>query len=127
MDTSQNWRGRPGRDPETEANRLKQRFGAVSRHYERAMAWSASRRAARRWGKMLALVAAGALAAWMALATLSPWPPAMTLRHLAAAPNCDAARFVKLAPSHRGGPGYWQDHDADGDGVACEPWRVMRM
>ncbi|MER9165284.1 excalibur calcium-binding domain-containing protein [Mesorhizobium sp. M7A.F.Ca.US.010.02.1.1] len=40
--------------------------------------------------------------------------PLSVLRHLAAFPNCTAAR--------RGEPGYWPTHDADHDGIACEPW-----
>lgn len=47
-------------------------------------------------------------------------------RHLLAAPNCSAARLVGVAPARRGEPGYWDDHDADHDGIACEPiptWR----
>ena len=39
----------------------------------------------------------------------SPWA---ALRHLAAFPNCRAARAVGRAPTH----------DADHDGIACEPW-----
>ena len=42
-------------------------------------------------------------------------------RHLLASPNCSAARLVGVAPAHRGEPGYWTTHDADKDGVACEP------
>jgi hypothetical protein len=42
-------------------------------------------------------------------------------RHALAAPNCDAARRQGLAPAHRGHPGYYQRHDRDRDGVACEP------
>ncbi|RUW71603.1 MAG: excalibur calcium-binding domain-containing protein [Mesorhizobium sp.] len=49
--------------------------------------------------------------------------PVTALRHLAAFPNCTAARFVGLAPARRGQPGYWSTHDADRDGIACEPWR----
>ncbi|MBC6715675.1 excalibur calcium-binding domain-containing protein [Aurantimonas sp. DM33-3] len=52
----------------------------------------------------------------------SPWPVGTTLRHVAAAPNCTAARSVGLAPAHRGEPGYWAKHDRDRDGIACEPW-----
>jgi hypothetical protein len=48
--------------------------------------------------------------------------PLMALRHLAAFPNCTAARLVGLAPARPGQPGYWPTHDADGDGIACEPW-----
>jgi len=50
------------------------------------------------------------------------WPPLMMLRHWAAVPNCTAARMVGLAPARRGEPGYYVHHDADSDGVACEPW-----
>ena len=55
-------------------------------------------------------------------AYVKQWPIMLTVRHLASAPNCSAARAVGLAPSNRGEPGYWQSHDADGDGKACEPW-----
>ncbi|MBZ9741988.1 MULTISPECIES: excalibur calcium-binding domain-containing protein [unclassified Mesorhizobium] len=48
--------------------------------------------------------------------------PFSVLRHLAAFPNCTAARLVGLAPARRGEPGYWPTHDADHDGIACEPW-----
>jgi hypothetical protein len=44
----------------------------------------------------------------------------LALRHLMAAPNCNAARVQGLAPSRRGQPGYYPSHDGDGDGVACE-------
>jgi hypothetical protein len=54
--------------------------------------------------------------------TLSPWPPIVTLMHLAAFPDCRAARAVGLAPAREGEPGYWPRHDADNDGIACEPW-----
>ncbi|MED5548073.1 MAG: excalibur calcium-binding domain-containing protein [Pseudomonadota bacterium] len=56
------------------------------------------------------------------MAHFSPWPIATTMRHLASAPNCDAARATGLAPARQGEPGYWPSHDADGDGIACEPW-----
>jgi hypothetical protein len=52
----------------------------------------------------------------------SPWPVAVTVRHLLAFKNCEAAREVGLAPANRGAPGYWSKLDADNDGVACEPW-----
>jgi hypothetical protein len=50
----------------------------------------------------------------------SPWGAILTLRHLAAFPNCAAAEAVGLAPARVGEPGYWPHHDADHDGVACE-------
>ena len=48
--------------------------------------------------------------------------PLSALRHFAAFPNCAAARAVGLAPARKGQPGYWPTHDADKDGIACEPW-----
>jgi len=38
-------------------------------------------------------------------------------------PNCAAARAAGAAPIHIGEPGYAPWLDADGDGVACEPYR----
>lgn len=37
--------------------------------------------------------------------------------------NCAAARAAGAAPLYRGHPGYREPLDADGDGVACEPYR----
>ena len=93
------------------------------------------RQATTRWRRKLrgmlpivALAAAGCLSvilAWYAVSATG-WGFADTLRHLASAPNCDAARTFGLAPAGRGQPGYWPQHDRDGDGVACEPWRYRR-
>ena len=44
---------------------------------------------------------------YLALVKLSPWPPLVTLRHLAALPDCSIARTVGLAPANLGAPGYW--------------------
>jgi hypothetical protein len=52
----------------------------------------------------------------------SPWPALTTMRHIGSFPNCQLAQFFDLAPANAGEPGYYQKHDADGDGVACEPW-----
>ncbi|MDF2370661.1 MAG: excalibur calcium-binding domain-containing protein [Rhizobiaceae bacterium] len=57
----------------------------------------------------------------------SPWPLKTTLRHYGAAPNCDFARMVGLAPASVGQPGYWNRHDADNDGIACEPYHGWRL
>ncbi|MXO58563.1 hypothetical protein GRI89_03275 [Altererythrobacter salegens] len=38
-------------------------------------------------------------------------------------PNCAAARAAGAAPIRRGEPGYRPQLDADGDGIACEPYR----
>ena len=50
------------------------------------------------------------------------WSFTTKLKHIAAAPNCSAARAVGLAPARRGKPGYYFRHDRDQDGIACEPW-----
>jgi len=78
------------------------------------------RREALRDGKTWLLAAAVFVAVLTGL-LMSPWPVPMTLRHVAALPNCAAARIVGLAPSERGEAGYWPWHDADDDGTACEP------
>ncbi|HEY0919566.1 excalibur calcium-binding domain-containing protein [Devosia sp.] len=67
------------------------------------------------------LAAAGIVGVLYVL-THSAWPADVTARHWLAAPNCFAARSVGLAPARRGEPGYYPSHDADNDGVACEPW-----
>jgi len=36
--------------------------------------------------------------------------------------NCAEARAAGVAPIHAGQPGYAPHLDADGDGIACEPW-----
>ena len=113
------WHVHHGRDPEAELRGLKRRFRAVSRRYERAVMLRRLRRRARMW----ALLAGGAAALYLGLNSLSPWPLTVALRHIAAAPNCSAARVVGLAPARRGQPGYWPSHDRDGDGLACELWR----
>ena len=56
------------------------------------------------------------------LSACHPGRPVTTLRHIAAFPNCRAAHAVGLASAYRGEPGYWQRHDRDADGIACEPW-----
>ena len=36
--------------------------------------------------------------------------------------TCASARADGAAPILRGSPGYWRALDADGDGIACEPY-----
>jgi excalibur calcium-binding domain-containing protein len=38
-------------------------------------------------------------------------------------PSCAAARAAGAAPIYAGRPGYRRGLDADGDGIACEPYR----
>ncbi len=68
-----------------------------------------------------AAVAAALLLLWLALLPAA-WTLEQRLRHVAAAPGCGSARHVGLAPARRGEPGYYALHDADSDGVACEPF-----
>ena len=82
---------------------------------------------------LISIMVIGAVGAVLVLPQTHLADPAMAdmsikdrARHLLAAPNCSVARLVGLAPARRGEPGYWDDHDADRDGVACEPiptWR----
>ncbi len=69
---------------------------------------------------ILAAAAALLAASFLAIEIFSPWPPILTVRHLMAAPSCERAAKVGLAPALRGQPGYWARHDRDGDGIACE-------
>jgi len=105
--------------PRAEADlaRLQQRFRSVSHRHRRAMALRRMYRALR----LPMLVVAGiAFLCWEVMSH-THWPFMTILKHIAAYPNCDAARAVALAPASKGEPGYWQRHDADGDGQACEP------
>jgi hypothetical protein len=45
---------------------------------------------------------------------------ARSLRYYA---RCDDARAAGVAPINVGEPGYREQLDADGDGIACEPYR----
>lgn len=82
----------------------------------------------RRRSPLVSLIAAWGLvgAAFVALPfSKDPdrvWTADTRARHARAAASCAAARAVGLAPSYRGEPGYWPQHDRDRDGVACEPW-----
>lgn len=40
--------------------------------------------------------------------------------------RCDDARAAEAAPMRRSDPGYREGLDADGDGIACEPYRGSR-
>jgi Excalibur calcium-binding domain len=103
--------------PEERLRDIQRRFRAVSARLDHAAKL-------RRWYrlcKMTALTALVSFALSWVLLSLSPWPAMMTLRHIASFPNCNAACAVGLAPARKGEPGYWTRHDADDDGIACEP------
>jgi hypothetical protein len=106
---------RPGPGPEKRLHDLQRRFRAVSAPDDRAITlWRYYRS-----GTIAALLAIVAFAIVWGLSS-SPWPITTTLRHIASAPNCAFARLVGLAPARRGQPGYWERHDRDRDGIACE-------
>src|SRR4051812_25179671 len=84
---------------------------------------SSSRRRRRGGGggkKLPAWAVTGVLAAtFIAVAVYSP----PNLAELPAYyPNCDAARAAGVAPINQGEAGYRGPLDADGDGIACEPY-----
>ncbi len=111
------WRlDRKDYDPDDKVRELKSRFGKISTRYVRSR---------RRNKKRLFLIIAFIFSLGITVASLlalSPWSPMITIRHVLSYPGCDASRFVGLAPAIRGTPGYWPSHDADNDGIACEPW-----
>jgi Excalibur calcium-binding domain len=109
--------------PEERLRDIQRRFRAVRARLDRTVKL-------RRWyrlGKIAALAAMVSFAVCWVLLSLSPWPPMLTLRHIASFPNCSAARAVGLAPARKGQPGYWTWHDEDEDGIACEPWPPRRQ
>lgn len=71
---------------------------------------------------LLLAATAGVLIAVGSFMATGSWPVDVKLRHLLAATNCSTARAVGLAPALRGEPGYYLHLDADGDGIACEPY-----
>jgi hypothetical protein len=108
-------------DADEQADRLRDRFKAVSRRISRAvrlhrLQTALLKRAIWIWA-FLGILGGS----YIGLATASPWPIGITVRHLLASRNCDMARAVDLAPAYRGAPGYWDHNDADDDGIACEP------
>jgi Excalibur calcium-binding domain len=110
-------------DPDPEMLALQRRLQAVWKRKERTQLI----RRISRWATMPALAGLAALNLYLALLNFSPWPPLVTLRHIAAYPNCSSARAVGLAPARRGAPGYWPHLDVDNDGVACEPWGARNV
>lgn len=53
----------------------------------------------------------------------APKPTPEEIEHSAYYPSCRAARDAGHAPIFAGQPGYREELDADGDGIACEPIR----
>ena len=106
-----------GRDLEAELRRLKGRFRAVSRRYERAI----ELRRSRTWAAVTIerAIVAGALYGTMMAA-------APGADHHAQAcgsdPELRCRRAMGLTPARGGQPGYYCWHDRDRDGIAFEPW-----
>jgi hypothetical protein len=89
--------------------------------------WGPPQRPNASYTKVAAVSAiAGAVLCWAALCQIT-WHPLALFKHIAAFPNCSAARAVGVAPARRGEPGYWPSHDADDDGIACENFPVRRF
>ena len=79
------------------------------------------RRFVVRCASLAILTAAAIVGCFYAATSQSDWDRLTILRHVAA-PNCEAARTVGLAPARRGEPGYYAKHDRDQDSIACEVW-----
>lgn len=110
------WQVYSGRDPEKALRGLRRRLRAVTRRWERRLMLGRVVRAA-----LLALLGLSGLAGlFLLVASFFPWPPSVLLRHMAALPNCKAARLVDLAPAKTGEPGYWRWLDKDGNGWSCQ-------
>src|SRR5262245_33204568 len=103
-----------GRDLDRDRAELSRQFEAVLRRTERRQQ---RRRYLRQW-LILACLMVLATFAGRFVTEITPKPVWDHTRHMLAAPSCDAARAVGLAPALRGQPGYWPKHDADGDGIA---------
>ena len=113
---------KPDRDPERELTKLKSRLGVSTRRFDRANALRRQRRKAKTAALAILLISVGVGVPLVLMKVLSPWPLMTTIRHLTSVLNCDAVRAYGLAPARKGQPGYWPMHDADNDGIACEPW-----
>ena len=114
------WRlERLGYDPDDKARALKARFARVSKTHFSKHRSRDLRSHIVKW-VLFALLLSSIVAGLFAF---SPWPPLATLKHFASIQNCDAARAFGVAPARTGEPGYWHRHDADNDGIACEPYQ----
>ena len=104
-------------DPEAKANALKRRFRSISRSYERSRAGRRILAKTARVAGIALLFVAPLTAPIAVVAPRLGWPFTIPARHFLAWPNCGVAREMGLAPTFRGGPGYWRHHDADKDCV----------
>lgn len=115
-------------DSERRLRAIQRAFRKLHTTYDwRLDSWSAPWRRSQRlkyWGAP-ALLGAGLGFAALAFFDLNDrfGSADLAARHIFAAPNCSAAQAAGLAPAWRGHPGYYERHDRDDDGVACELWR----
>lgn len=56
--------------------------------------------------------------------TAAPSPSPSEIEHSAYYPSCRQAWAAGKAPIFQGQPGYREELDGDGDGIACEPIRT---
>ncbi|MGD9649669.1 MAG: excalibur calcium-binding domain-containing protein [Dongiaceae bacterium] len=110
------------RNRERKLQKLQRRFRAIHSHHDRKIKFSRFIRES----KDIIIICLAGFIVLLVILKVSPWPPLVTLKHFAASPNCTSARALNLAPSRRGEPGYYSWHDADDDGIACEPWHKQR-
>lgn len=104
-------------DAEEKLKKLRQRFRIVTARHERRMM---VRRLLLQQKPMIFLFAVSFII-FFAVLMNSPWPALTTVRHIGSFPDCQFARMFDLAPANEGEPGYHKRHDADNDGVSCEP------
>ena len=104
-------------DPDRHAKQLRQRFSRVT-----AKSLPSSRYAFGQLWKVFAAVAlvSFAIAGMHYTANARGWEASTLLLHIAAAPDCAHANAVGLAPAHSNAPSYYDRHDRDNDGWACE-------
>jgi hypothetical protein len=109
MRIRKSFRVHPGRDPEKELRKIQHRFRAIEDRADR-------REKTRHLSHRISVSTMGAFAMlmlYLGVASSNGWAPSVALKHLAAFPNCNAARIVGLAPAYKGDPGYWSSHDRD--------------
>jgi hypothetical protein len=105
----------PQRNRDDQARRLRERFARVP------IGVPPARLNARRSAWAIAAVGALIVSATGLVLAASPWPLQDTLKHIGAVLNCSTARALGVDRARVGQPGYYERHDEDRDGIACEP------
>ncbi len=121
------WRS-GNKNADERADDLKKRFEGVSKRssFRHVSYYHVSRRRKRAAIARQVLMMAGLLLTLALViyagAYYKGWRWDEMARHVASFPNCSAARAMRLAPAKGGEPGYYLRHDADQDGISCEPF-----